>query len=241
MGKQMFQRLVISVLETSFQLYLYICLTGIDGGLEQLGCKGGESLVPCTKECTIVIENNGSWHIKVKLGHCFEKVFVLEKNHFSSCILYPVCVSKTEACWARNVRCDFPNDRLLQHQIIGTIRGGQGIIFSCCRWAEYVGRHFNYGEKTQRSLNCYMILRCQCHCQGTNLKTLCVVNQLNLTHPNTGALCWCCDNTWHIQPLSSNSIENTLALLCTLHLWCQTPFSILYVKFKFMATAFRSW
>lgn len=41
-------------------------LVGTGGRLEQLGCKSGESLVPGTKECTIVIENNDQRHIKVK-------------------------------------------------------------------------------------------------------------------------------------------------------------------------------
>lgn len=39
----------------------------------------------------------------------------------------------------------------------------------------------------QGSLNCYMILRFHCHPQGTSLKIFCVINQLNVTDPNTGA------------------------------------------------------
>lgn len=51
---------------------------GIDGRLEQFGSKGEEVLVPSTKECTPVIENNDSQARKVKFCRCFEEDFVVK-------------------------------------------------------------------------------------------------------------------------------------------------------------------
>lgn len=143
MGKQMFQGLDLSVLEASLQLYCLIGIyRGIDRGLEQLGCKGGAVLVPCSKECTAV-RQYWWWMHKGWTQLLLPEGFPVGENHFSSCILYPVCLFKTEAWWAGNVSCDCPHDGFWQHLTMETIRGGREIAFSCCEWAECVGRYFN--------------------------------------------------------------------------------------------------
>lgn len=95
--------------EASHQLYLGTSTIGTDRRLEQFGCTGAKVLVPSTKECTTVTENNGSGAITVKLCCCLE-MFTLSKTFQS--VVYVQFVSLEQKLFEQEMSTLTLNDGL---------------------------------------------------------------------------------------------------------------------------------
>lgn len=89
-GAQLSGRKCLRGWEASHSLYLGSSTFGTDRRLQQFGRTGAKVLVPSTKECTTVTENNGSGATTVKLCCCLE-MFTLSKTF--QCVVYVQFVS----------------------------------------------------------------------------------------------------------------------------------------------------